>query len=40
MGVPLVIWRDGKVAEVAPDSVELPSDGDEADSQQRPANPR
>lgn len=25
--VPLVIWRDGKVVEVAPESVELPADG-------------
>jgi hypothetical protein len=26
LGVPLVIWRDGQVVEVAPDSVELPPD--------------
>jgi hypothetical protein len=26
LGVPLVIWRDGQVVEVAPDSVELPLD--------------
>ena len=28
LGVPLVIWRDGKVVEVAPESVELPADDD------------
>lgn len=26
LGVPLVIWRDGQVVEVAPDSVDLPDD--------------
>ncbi len=26
LGVPLVIWRDGQVVEVAPESVELPVD--------------
>lgn len=26
LGVPLAIWRDGQVVEVAPDSVELPDD--------------
>ncbi len=26
LGVPLVIWRDGMVVEVAPDSVDLPDD--------------
>ncbi len=26
LGVPLVIWRDGRVVEVSPDSVELPGD--------------
>jgi hypothetical protein len=24
LGIPLVIWRDGKVIEVAPESVDLP----------------
>ena len=24
LNVPLVIWRDGKVVEVSPDSIELP----------------
>lgn len=29
LGLPLVIWRDGHVVEVSPDSVELPTyDGD------------
>jgi len=28
LGVPLAIWRDGQVVEVAPESVELPADGD------------
>jgi hypothetical protein len=29
LGVPLVIWRDGRVMEVAPESVDLPeSDAD------------
>jgi hypothetical protein len=27
LGIPLVIWRDGRVIEVAPESVDLP-DGD------------
>ena len=26
LGVPLVIWRDGQVVEVPPESVELPGD--------------
>jgi hypothetical protein len=26
LGVPLVIWRDGKVVEVSPESVELPEE--------------
>lgn len=26
LGIPLVIWRDGKVIEVAPESVDLPKD--------------
>jgi hypothetical protein len=26
LGVPLVIWRDGQVVEVPPESVELPAD--------------
>ena len=26
LGVPLVIWRDGQVVEVSPESVELPAD--------------
>lgn len=25
LGIPLVIWRDGKVVEVAPESVRLPA---------------
>ena len=28
LGVPLVIWRDGQVVEVPPESVELPADGE------------
>lgn len=28
MGVPVVIWRDGAVVEVAPESVEIPADLD------------
>lgn len=28
LGVPLVIWRDGRVVEVSPESVELPTDPD------------
>lgn len=32
LGVPLVIWRDGNVVEVAPENVELPADiGDPAE---------
>ena len=27
LGIPLVIWRDGRVVEVSADSVELPGDG-------------
>jgi hypothetical protein len=26
LGVPLVIWRDGQVVEVPPESIELPAD--------------
>jgi hypothetical protein len=26
LGLPLVIWRDGKVVEVSADSIDLPSD--------------
>ncbi len=29
-GVPLVIWRDGKVVEVPPESVDLPVDDSES----------
>ncbi len=29
LGVPLVIWREGQVAEVSPESVELPADVDD-----------
>jgi hypothetical protein len=34
LGVPLVIWRDGQVVEVPPESVELPADdcGDNGNS--------
>lgn len=32
MNVPLVIWRDGEVVEVPPESVELPSNGDGTDT--------
>ena len=32
LGVPLVIWRDGKVVEVAPESVEMPPDDGETGS--------
>lgn len=28
LGLPLVIWRDGRVVEVSPESVELPDDPD------------
>jgi len=28
MGVPLAIWRDGRVVEVAAESIELPPDGE------------
>ena len=28
LGVPLVIWRDGRVAEVPPESVRIPDDED------------
>ncbi len=30
LGLPLVIWRDGKVVEVPPESVELPGDDSHA----------
>ena len=30
LGIPLVIWRDGRVVEVPPDSVELPQLRDES----------
>lgn len=33
MGVALAIWRDGRVVEVPPESVELPSNGDGTDTQ-------
>lgn len=40
LGIPLVIWRGGKVVEVAPESVNLPPDPDAGDagnnSAQRP----
>jgi len=29
LNVPLAIWRDGRVVEVRPESVELPSNGDD-----------
>ena len=28
LGVPLVIWRDGQVVEVSPESIDLPVDED------------
>ena len=28
LGIPLVIWRDGQVVEVPPESVELPAEDD------------
>jgi hypothetical protein len=31
MNVPLAIWRNGKVVEVPPESVDLPSNGDHTD---------
>jgi len=30
LGVPLVIWRDGQVVEVSPESVELPADTEDS----------
>ncbi len=33
LGVPLVIWRDGQVAELPPESVALPSNGEPIDTQ-------
>lgn len=35
LGVPLVIWRDGQVVEVAPESVELPYDSGSSGSDER-----
>ena len=35
LGVPLVIWRDGEVVEVAPESVELPADAGGAKADER-----
>lgn len=35
LGVPLVIWRDGKVVEVSPDSVDLPPDRNDARTARR-----
>ena len=35
LGVPLVIWRDGRLVEVAADTVELPPDGDDSKVQER-----
>ncbi|MBA3564865.1 MAG: hypothetical protein H0W33_12850 [Gammaproteobacteria bacterium] len=35
LGVPLVIWRDGQVAEVPPESVELPEVSGDFESQER-----
>jgi len=28
LGVPLVIWRDGQVVEIPPESIDLPADGE------------
>jgi hypothetical protein len=36
MSVPLAVWRDGKVVEIAPDSVELPSEGARTDALPQP----
>ena len=33
LNMPLAIWRNGEVVEVAPDSVELPTNGDRAEPQ-------
>ena len=35
LGVPLVIWRDGQVVEVSPESVELPADAGGAKADER-----
>jgi hypothetical protein len=35
LGVPLVIWRDGRVVEVPPESVPIPDDDDGAASTER-----
>ena len=32
LGIPLVIWRDGQVVEVDPDTVELPADAGGAET--------
>ncbi len=32
LGVPLVLWRDGQVVEVPPESVELPADPGQTDT--------
>lgn len=32
LGLPLVIWRDGQVVEVPPESVELPADVGDAEA--------
>ncbi|MGH8674710.1 MAG: hypothetical protein ACREVG_10400 [Burkholderiales bacterium] len=32
LGIPLVIWRNGEVVEVTPESVELPADASGVDS--------
>ena len=34
LGIPLVIWRDGRVVEISPDSVDLPADPDGNPSEQ------
>lgn len=33
MSVPLAVWRDGKVVELPPESVELPPNGERTDPQ-------
>ena len=35
LSVPLAIWRDGKIVEVAPESVELPADAGGAKADER-----
>lgn len=35
LGLPLVIWRDGQVVEVPPESVELPADPGGASTDER-----